>query len=84
MGVRLFGLSNVKGAITSSSALPEQLESSHTQSDIDRSLDHSHSRLTFRANLTNLTEAERRKIASHKTGEDRYEKVKPHILKDIM
>lgn len=77
VGIQLFGLTNVKGAVTSASALPEVPgEGGYTQSDIDRTLDHSHSRLTFRANLTDLTEAERRRIASHKTGEDRYAKVR--------
>lgn len=79
-----FGLKNVQGAVTSSNAVPEEAaQDSTSQNDIDRTLDYNHSRLTFRANLTTLTEAERRKISSHKVGEDMFEKVSCHSLKGL-
>lgn len=76
-----FGLKNVQGAVTSSNAVPgETAQDSTSRNDIDRTLDYNHSRLTFRANLTTLTEAERRKISSHKVGEDMFEKVSCRFL----
>lgn len=75
-GALTLGLKNVKGAIASANAIPEDSVRNWTsQNDIERALDHSHSRLTFRANLTTLTEAERRKLESHRAGEDLYDKV---------
>lgn len=77
-GTVAFGLKDVKGALTSVNAIPEYSEDNQaSHNDIQRAFDHSHSRLTFRANLTTLTEAERRKLESHKSGEDLYDKVTP-------